>query len=246
MATTAQPVALITGAARRIGAGIALRLHGAGMRIAIHYRDSHNEALALCDAMNRTRTNSACLLQAELSRVEEIQHLAEATLSRFGQLDALVNNASEFYPTPIEQLTDSIFDDLIASNLKGPALLIAAVLPALRRQHGCIVNISDIHARQPLAQHPVYCATKAGLEGLTRALSIDLAPQVRVNAIAPGAILWPEGTTQGSPGERAAVIAASALQSMGNQDDIAAAALFLIRDAPYVTGQILNVDGGRR
>ena len=162
-----QPVVLITGAARRIGAAIAQRLHSAGMRIGIHYRNSREEAFALCEGLNQRRTDSACCLQGNLCHLPDIEQVAEQILDRFGQLDALVNNASGFYPTPIEHLEAASFDDLIASNLKGPAFLVRHLAPALRNQHGCIVNISDIHSHQPQAQHPVYCATKAGLMGLS-------------------------------------------------------------------------------
>ena len=241
-----QPVVLITGAARRIGAAIAQALHGAGMRVGLHYRNSRTEALSLCADLNRRRADSACCLHADLGRLEDIHRIASDILTRFGRLDVLINNASGFYPTSIEQLHESSFDNLIASNLKGPAFLISALVPALRQQHGCIINISDIHARLPLAAHSVYCAAKAGLESMTRVLALDLAPRIRVNGIAPGAILWPQDDAEWSAEKRSAILAGSALKRLGRADDIAAAALFLVRDGAYITGQILNVDGGRR
>jgi len=237
---------LVTGAARRIGATIAQVLHDAGMRIGIHYRNSRQEAEALCEDLNHQRIDSACYLQGDLNRLEDIARVSRGIVDRFGRLDALVNNASSFYPTPIEQLQESVFDDLIASNLKGPAFLISHLLPALRRQRGCIINISDIHARQPLAAHPIYCAAKAGLDGLTRALAQDLGPLIRVNGIAPGAILWPQTDGEINTHERSNIIAGTALKRLGEGRDVATAVLYLIRDAPYTTGQILNVDGGRR
>ena len=246
ISTNSQPVVLITGAARRIGAAIAQILHSEGMRIGIHYRSSQDEAQALCEKLNRHKKNSACCLQGNLCHLPDIKRVSEQILDRFGRLDALVNNASGFYPTPIEQLDACAFDDLIASNLKGPAFLIQQLVPALRSQHGCIVNISDIYARQPLEKHPVYCAAKAGLEGLTRALALDLAPQIRVNAIAPGTILWPQSNDSMETKARSEIIDSIALKRIGHERDIAAAVLYLIRDAHYSTGQILTVDGGRR
>ncbi len=243
---SSEPAVLVTGAARRIGAIIAQTLHAAGMRIGIHYRDSRQEAMALCEDLNQQRIDSACCLQGDLNRLEDIERLAGGILDHFGRLDVLVNNASSFYPTPIEHLREAAFDDLIAGNLKGPAFLISHLAPALRRQRGCIINISDIHARQPLAAHPIYCAAKAGLEGLTRALAQDLGPQIRVNGIAPGAILWPSTDAESDTHERAGIIADTALKRLGETRDVANAVLYLIREARYTTGQILNVDGGRR
>ena len=243
--TSPQPVALVTGAARRIGAAIARTLHDAEMHIGIHYRDSGTQAMALCEDLNQRRPDSACCLQGDLNRLEDIQRVAGEILDRFGRLDALVNNASSFYPTPIEQLQESAFDDLIASNLKGPAFLVSHLAPALRLQRGCIINISDIHARQPLAAHPVYCAAKAGLEGLTRALAQDLGPHIRVNGIAPGAIMWPQTDGEIDARARSAIIAGTALKRLGEGRDVATAVLYLIRDARYTTGQILTVGGGR-
>lgn len=241
-----RPVVLITGSARRIGAAIAHTLHKAGMRICIHYRHSQGQALELCEALNQKHTDSAWCVQGDLCDPQDIERIAKQVLNKFQRLDALVNNASEFYPTPIGELDSAQFDDLIASNLKGPTFLIQQLVPTLRAQHGCIVNISDIHARIPNAQHSVYCAAKAGLEGLSRALALDLAPQIRVNTIAPGAILWPENQNTLDAVAAKKILDSIALKRLGNENDIAAAALFLIRDAHYITGQVLNVDGGRR
>ncbi len=241
-----RPVVLITGSARRIGAAIAHTLHRAGMRTCIHYRHSQVQAQALCEALNQKHSDSACCVQGDLCDPQDIERIGKEVLNKYQRLDALVNNASEFYPTPIGKLDSAQFDDLIASNLKGPALLIQQLVPALRTHRGCIVNISDIHARVPNTQHSVYCAAKAGLEGLGRALALDLAPQIRVNTIAPGAILWPENQTSSDSVAAQKILDSIALKRLGNENDIAEAVLFLIRDASYVTGQVLNVDGGRR
>jgi pteridine reductase len=234
------PVALVTGAARRLGAAIARALHARGMRVAVHYRGSRTEAEALVAELDANRAHSAHAFRADLCAANEARALAEQVLAHFGALDVLVNNASSFYPTPVEEVSEAEFDDLIGSNLKGPVFLIAASAAMLRDRAGCVVNISDLHARRPLPAHPVYCAAKAALEGLTRALARDLAPQVRVNAVAPGAILWPEGAAASE-----AILAATALGRTGSPRDIADAVAYLALDAPFVTGQVLTVDGGR-
>lgn len=238
------PVALVTGAARRVGAAIAAALHARGFRVALHYRRSRGDAQALARRLNATRPGSAQIFDADVCDARACRALVAAVTGHFGALDLLVNNASGFYPTPIASVTEAQFDELVGSNLKGPVFLCSAAAGHLTRARGAIVNITDIHARHPIEDHPVYCAAKAGLECLTRALARDLAPAVRVNAVAPGAILWPE---QGHDDEasRAAVIAGTELKRMGTPQDIAGAVAWLATDAGYVTGQVISVDGGR-
>lgn len=235
--------ALITGAARRIGAQIAKKLHGAGANVAVHYRGSAAEAKALCVLLNDRRADSAKLFQADLNLDGEIDALAAAVSDWSGRLDILINNASSFYPTPLGSVTYAQWDDLIGSNLKAPLFLSQAVLPMLRASKGNIINIVDIHAKRPLRDHVVYGSAKAGLVMLTRALAKDLAPDIRVNGVAPGAVMWPEaGMTDDIKGQ---ILGEIPLGRQGTPDDIAAAVLYLIVDASYVTGQILAVDGGR-
>ena len=235
--------ALITGAARRIGAAIATTLHAAGANIAIHYRSSSDDAEQLCADFNKPRKNSAAVFKADLQYPEQIEVLAEAVVGWHDRLDILVNNASTFYPTPLGSVTQQQWNDLLDSNLKAPLFLSQAALPALRKNGGNIVNIVDIHAVRPLRDHAVYGSAKAGLAMLTRSLAKDLAPQVRVNAVAPGAIMWPEdGMTEAT---QQSILEQIPLARQGAADDIAGAVLYLVRDASYVTGQILAVDGGR-
>lgn len=238
------PVALVTGAARRIGARIARRLHADGANIIVHYRASADEAIALADALNAERAGSAIAMAADLADVPALEALAEAAAAHWGRLDVLVNNASSFYPTPIGQLTEAAFDDLMASNLKGPLFLSQAAAPHLARTRGSIVNLIDIHAERPNPRHSAYGAAKAGLAMVTRALAVELAPNVRVNGVAPGAILPPEGPAAGAGADDwAHGIPAG---RPGDPDDIARAVAFLVGEqADYVTGQILAVDGGK-
>jgi len=236
-------VALITGAAQRIGAQIARTLHGAGMKLVLHYRGSQSAAQALAAELNQSRADSATLLQADLSDPATLAPLVEAAAAHWGRLDALVNNASTFYPSPIGAVTLPQWHDLMDVNLKAPFFLAQAAAPLLTKSGGCIVNIADIHADRPLKGYPVYCMAKAGLVMMTRALARELGPAVRVNAVAPGAILWPE---QGlDPAAQATILARTALKRQGSPKDIASTVLFLIRDAEYITGQVLSVDGGR-
>lgn len=236
--------ALVTGAAKRIGAVIASTLHGAGANIAIHYFSSKDSASALAGQLNARRPDSAITAGADLRDVAALERMAHEVLEHTGgRLDVLVNNASNFYPTPLGSVTDEQWHDLIDSNLKAPLFLSQATLPALRAARGVIVNIVDIHARRPLRDHPVYGAAKAGLGMLTRSLAKDLGPDVRVNGVAPGAILWPEHGM--SESLRNAIVRQTALKRAGSPEDIASAVLFLVRDAPYVTGEIIAVDGGR-
>jgi pteridine reductase len=235
--------ALVTGAAKRIGAVIARTLHGSGANVAIHYLSSSAAADELAADLNSRRPGSAFTVSADVRDVRALEQMAKRVLERTQRLDILVNNASSFYPTRIGTITNEQWHDLVDSNLKAPLFLSQAVLPALRAARGVIVNIVDVHAQRPLRDHPVYGAAKAGLAMLTRSLAKDLGPDVRVNGVSPGAILWPdEGMSEGL---RAAIIKQTALKRSGTPEDIAAAVLFLVRDAPYVTGQIIAVDGGR-
>lgn len=235
--------ALVTGSARRIGAEIVRTLHADGAAVAIHYRGSAGEADALAAELNAARPDSARTFQADLLDTEALPSLVDGVVGWKGGLDILVNNASTFYPTPAGEITEEDWQDLMGTNLKVPLFLSQAALPELRRANGSIVNIVDIHARRPLANHLVYGPAKAGLAMLTRALAKDLAPEVRVNGVSPGAILWPEdGMTDET---RQSILEQVPLGRPGDPGDIARCVLFLVRDADYVTGQIVAVDGGR-
>ncbi len=234
-------VALVTGAARRIGAAIARELHAAGMRVALHYRGSRAEAEALHDELQRDRAGSACLLRADLNEAGAASELVDRAASEWSRLDLLVNNASSFYPTPLGSVTAAQWDDLLGANLRAPFFLAQAAATHLAAHGGSIVNLADIHAERPLAGHAVYSIAKAGVVMLTRALARELAP-VRVNAVAPGAILWPEPEPAAQARQR--VLDGIPLGRLGTPEDIAQAVRFLAR-ARYVTGQVLAVDGGR-
>lgn len=234
---------LITGGARRVGAAIGRQLHGAGANLVVHYRNSAGEAEALAADLNAARADSAATVQGDLLAIDRLPDLVKFTVGRFGGLDVLVNNASTFYPTPVGQITPAQWDDLFGSNLKAPLFLSQAAAPALREAHGLILNIVDIHALRPLRQHTVYCAAKAGLHMLTRSLAKELGPEIRVNGISPGPVLWPEHG--GDDAMRAKIIQRTILQRMGTPEDIARTALFFAAQAPFITGQILAVDGGR-
>lgn len=235
--------ALITGAARRVGAIIARRLHAAGAGVAIHYRGSAAEAQALADELNTLRPDSAFGIQADLLDHDDVSALPAAMVERSGRLDLLVNNASSFYPTPLGEITVAQWDDLIGTNLRAPLFLSQAALPYLQASNGSIINLVDIHATRPLRDHPVYGAAKAGLAMLTRSLARDLAPAVRVNGVAPGAILWPEDGLAEST--RASIVRQIPMKRIGSPEDIAGCVLYLARDAQYITGQVIAVDGGR-
>lgn len=239
------PVILITGAARRVGAEIARALHAAGARVAIHYRTAADEAQMLAAALNGERADSAAGFAANLLELDALPKLVAQVVDRFGRLDGLVNNASSFYPTKVGATNTAAWDDLVGTNLKAPLFLTQAAAPQLKMHHGCVVNITDVHAERPLQGYAVYCAAKAGLLGLTRALAVELGPQVRVNAVAPGAVIWPEQTDDFPPAERDAIIEHTLLKRVGSAADIARAVRFLVFDAPYVTGQTITVDGGR-
>ena len=236
-------VVLVTGAARRIGAAIVTRLHANGARVAIHYRGSGDAAESLATRLNEQRAGSARTFQADLLDMGSVPKLIADVVAWGGRLDALVNNASTFYPTPVGTITEKEWDDLIGSNLKAPLFLSQAATPHLRDAGGAIVNIVDIHAQRPLRNHPVYGPAKAALAMLTRSLAKDLAPEIRVNGVSPGAILWPEDGM--SDAAQQTILRQVPLQRAGDPDDIAGCVLYLLRDAPYVTGQIVAVDGGR-
>ncbi len=236
-------VVLVTGAARRIGAAIVARLHASGARVAIHFRSSADEAEELATGLNEERAESAATFQADLLEIDQIPGLIEAVTDWGGRLDALVNNASSFYPTPVGSITEAHWEDLMGSNLKAPLFLSQAARPHLKAKSGAIVNIVDIHAQRPLRNHAVYGPAKAGLAMLTRSLAKDLAPEIRVNGVSPGAILWPEdGMTDAA---QQSILRQVPLRRPGDPDDIAGCVLYLLRDASYVTGQIIAVDGGR-
>jgi pteridine reductase len=238
-----RPVALITGAARRVGRVIAETLHAAGYDLALHYRASKADALALADRLEAARAGSTLLLEADLSAHDELAPLVERAVSHFGRLDLLVNNASTFYPTPVGETGEAHWNDLFASNAKAPYFLAQAAAPHLRAARGAIVNLVDVYADRPLARHPVYSMAKAANAMMVKALARELGPDVRVNGVAPGAVMWPEA---GKPAkEQQALLERTALRRAGETTDVASAVLYLARDARYVTGQILAVDGGR-
>ena len=235
--------ALVTGAARRIGAAIAETLHQAGAGVIIHYFNSADSADALADRLNKERAGSAVTVQCDLRETSDLDRMLAEVVARSGRLDVLINNASSFYPTPPGSISAEQWHDLIGTNLKAPLFLSQAALPHLRKTKGTIVNIVDVHWQRPLRNHAVYGAAKAGLAMLTRSLAKDLGPDIRVNGVSPGAILWPEaGLTERI---RESIIQQIPLKRAGEPRDVAAAVLFLVRDAPYVNGQILAVDGGR-
>jgi pteridine reductase len=236
---------LVTGGAKRVGAAIARRLHAAGANIIIHYRNSINDALALCLELNESRTDSAQCVHADLVDVTELKPMVEEAIKCFGRLDALINNASSFYATPLAAIDESQWLDLVGTNLKAPLYLSQAAAEELRRCNGCIVNIADIHAERPMQGHLLYNVAKSGLVALTKSLAQELAPQVRVNAVAPGVIVWPEGEAWQDAEQRKRIVAHTLLKREGEPDDIAKAVQFLIADAPYITGQVIAVDGGR-
>jgi pteridine reductase len=238
-------VVLITGGARRVGAAICRRLHGAGANLVVHYRSADTEARALQAELNACRMNSLALARADLLKPSSASQLVKAAVKEFGRLDALVNNASSFFPTVVGEITEQAWDDLVGTNLKAPLFLAQAAAPELRKQHGAIVNIIDIHAELPMKHHAVYTAAKGGLLALTRALARDLAPEVRVNGVAPGTILWPDDEAWRDEVSRQRIINQTALKRIGDPDDIAATVQFLLADAPYITGQVIAVDGGR-
>jgi pteridine reductase len=236
-------VVMITGGARRVGAEVARCLHAAGMDIVLHYRRSVGPAEALATELQARRPGSVLLVSGDLLDLDIIPGLIEQAVTHFGRLDFLVNNASSFYPTPMGQISAADWDDLIGSNLRAPLFLSQAAAPHLARAGGAIVNMVDIHAERPLKDHIVYGIAKAGVAMLTRTLALELAPEVRCNGIAPGAILWPEAGLDDAA--QALMLARIPLARRGEPADIAATILFLLRDAAYITGQVIAVDGGR-
>jgi pteridine reductase len=236
-------VVFITGAGKRVGAALACMLHKKGYRIALHYRHSATEAMALAEQLNAQRANSCLLLQADLNNSVARDALIPHIIGHFGRLDVLINNASSFSPTPIGEASDAHWDDLFNSNARAAFFLSQAAAPYLRAEHGCIVNIADIFGVSPKPQHTLYCMAKAALLMMTKSLALELAPEVRVNAIAPGAILWPENGA--SEVSKNAILHATPLARMGSIDDICQTALYLIEQAKFTTGQMIAVDGGR-
>ncbi|AWB67341.1 pteridine reductase [Saccharobesus litoralis] len=239
-----EKVVLVTGSAKRVGAQIIKTFHQQGFNCLIHCRHSIDEAEVLKQSLNKQRDNSVDVIQADLNQFEDIHQLAEQANQRFGRLDVLVNNASSFYPTPVgDAISPHHWQDLFSSNAQAPLFLSNALAPALKKSQGCIINLTDIHAENPLRHHTIYCMAKAALVMMTKSLAKELAPDIRVNAVSPGAILWPEQTlTQDAKDQ---VINEIALERMGSPEDIASTIYFLAQQAPYVTGQILAVDGGR-
>jgi pteridine reductase len=234
---------LVTGGARRLGAAIARCLHGAGANVVVHCRTSVDEARQIVDELNATRAGSADVVTCDLLDVAALPGMMMRAIDRFGRLDVLVNNASSFYPTPVGEIDAAQFDDLIGTNVRAPLFLAQAAVPALRASRGLILNLADIHGQRPLRRHVVYSLAKAGLIMLTKSLARELGPEIRVNAIAPGPVLWPE---QGiDPSLKEEIVRQTALKRSGSPDDIARAAYFFAAEAPFVTGQVLAVDGGR-
>ena len=236
---------LVTGGAKRVGAAICRRLHAAGANIVIHYRSSLDEALALRTELEALRENSAHCIQADLLDIAALRTMIDGAIKHFGRLDALVNNASSFYATPLSRVNELQWNDLLGTNLKAPLFLAQAAADELRHRAGSIVNIADIHAERPMHGHLLYSAAKAGLVALTKGLAQEMAPQVRVNAVAPGVISWPEDPEWADEERRSKIVAHTLLKREGQPDDIARTVHFLLADAPYITGQVISVDGGR-
>jgi pteridine reductase len=236
---------LITGGARRVGAAISRRLHGAGANLVVHYRSSAADARALKDELTRARADSVVLVQGDLLKPAHLSGLIKDAMKAYGRLDALVNNASSFYATPIGEITEKAWDDLMGTNLKAPLFLSQAAARELKKNHGAIVNIVDIHAEFPMKSYVVYNIAKGALAALTRSLARELGPEVRVNGVAPGTIIWPDDEAWKDELARQRIMNQTALKRIGDPDDIARAVEFLLTSAPYVTGQVLAVDGGR-
>ncbi|MCH9699456.1 MAG: pteridine reductase [Gammaproteobacteria bacterium] len=236
-------VALITGSARRIGAEIARSLHRAGDNVILHYCNSASQALQLCEELNHQRAHSAVLLQADLTQIKTLDQLIEKAFNTWKRLDILVNNASVFYPTPISAIDEATWDQVMTTNLKAPFFLSRAAASLIKQQHGCIVNIDDIHAQRPLENHLVYSVSKSALRSLTQSLAKEFGPDVRVNGVAPGAILWPEQAL--SDQQKQDILTKTMLKRVGQPSDIAKTVNFLAHDADYITGQVISVDGGR-
>ena len=240
-----QKVVLITGGAKRVGAAICRELHACGAQIMIHYKTSTTEARALQAELNLQRANSVAIIQGDLLNMAVLPSLIQETVKHFGKLDVLINNASSYYATEIGAITEDNWQDLVGSNLKAPMFLAQAAAAELRKNHGCIVNITDMHIERPKKGYVVYSVAKAGLVTLTKSLAHELSPEVRVNAVAPGPVQWPENNPQFDEVYRQRVISQTLLKKIGEPKDIAKAVKFLVADAPFITGHVLAVDGGR-
>lgn len=238
-------VILITGGAKRVGAAICRLLHERGANLMIHYRQSLGEARALQSELNLKRPNSVAIIQGDLHNLHKLAGLVQETVNHFGRLDVLINNASNYYPTELGEISEKQWDDLVGINLKAPLFLSQAAANELGKNQGCIVNITDMHVERPKKGYMVYSAAKAGLVTLTRSLAHELGPDVRVNAVAPGPVLWPEDNPQFDEVYRQRVISQTLLKRVGQPEDVAKAVRFLIEDAPFITGQVIAVDGGR-
>ena len=236
---------LVTGGARRVGAAIVRRLHAAGANLVVHYRSSAADARALKDELTRKRAGSVVLVQGDLLKPANLSGLIKDAVKAYGRLDALVNNASSFYATPIGEITEEAWDDLVGTNLKAPLFLSQSAARELRKSHGAIVNIVDIHAEFPMKSYIVYSIAKGALAALTRSLARELGPEIRVNGIAPGTIIWPDDEAWKDELARQRIMNQTALKRIGEPDDIAKAVEFLLTAAPFVTGQVIAVDGGR-
>jgi pteridine reductase len=236
---------LITGGAKRVGAAICRELHAHGANLMIHYNTSTADARALQAELNLQRANSVAIIQGDLLNIAIIANLVHETVNQFGQLDVLINNASSYYSTEIGHITEENWHDLVGSNLKAPMFLAQAAASELRKHHGCIVNITDMHIERPKKGYVVYSVAKAGLVTLTKSLAHELSPEVRVNAVAPGPVQWPENNPQFDEVYRQRVVNQTLLKKIGNPQDIAKAVKFLVADAPFITGHVLAVDGGR-
>jgi len=237
-------VALITGGAKRVGAAICRELHSCGANLMIHYKTSIIEARALQAELNLQRANSVAIIQGDLLNIAVMPNLVHETVNHFGKLDVLINNASSYYPTEIGHINEECWHDLMGSNLKAPMFLAQAAATELRKNHGCIVNITDMHIDRPKKGYVVYSVAKAGLVTLTKSLAHELSPEVRVNAVAPGPVQWPENNPQFDEVYRQRVISQTLLKRVGDASDIAKAVKFLVYDAPFITGHVLAVDGG--
>ncbi len=242
---TINKVVLITGGAKRVGAAICRTLHAQGAQLMIHYNTSVNEARALQAELNLIRSNSVAIVQGDLLNIDVLPNLVQETIHQFGKLDVLINNASTYYATEIGKINEENWQDLIGSNLKAPVFLTQAAATELRKNHGCVVNITDMHVERPKKGYIVYSVAKAGLVTLTKSLAHELSPGVRVNAVAPGPVQWPEDNPQFDEVYRQRVINQTLLKRVGEPEDVAKAVKFLIYDAPFVTGHVLAVDGGR-
>ncbi len=238
-------VILITGGAKRVGASICRLLHKSGANLMIHYRSSINEARAIQAELNLQRPNSVAIIYGDLLNLSILPSLVKETVNQFGHLDVLINNASSYYPTEIGEINDTQWHDLVGSNLKAPLFLSQAAAAELKKQSGCIINITDMHVERPKKGYIVYSVAKAGLVTLTKSLAHELSPDVRVNAVAPGPVMWPEDNPQFDEVYRQRVISQTLLKRIGEPDDVAKAVKFLIQDAPFITGQVIAVDGGR-